>query len=345
MTPSIPEKLCRTLQNIKDAEGNLMYPLEKCVTLTPLIEEINHLKHERNAVILAHTYTTPEIIYGVADFVGDSYALSKDAMATDATTIVFAAVRFMAETAKILNPQKEVLLPASDPGCTLADGITAAEVRVLRQKFPDYTFVCYINTTAEVKALCDVCVTSGNIMTVIANMPDKKIFFLPDALMAHNLIIEMGRRKITKNIRYHSGTCSVHEEFTVDDVRRIKKEHPHIKITAHPECKPEVCQLADFIGSTAQMLDYMRIEPHKEFLMLTEEGLGNRLNVEFPQKHLVGPRKICRYMKSNTLENILRVLKNPRESDRIHVPQNIRISATRCLQAMFTYTEKTFTAS
>jgi len=340
MTHSTPEDLCRTLQNIREPDGRLIYPLEKCVRLMPLINEINRLKQEKNAVILAHTYTTPEIIYGVADFVGDSYALSKDALATHATTIVFAAVRFMAETAKILNPDKEVLLPATEPGCTLADCITAAEVRLLRQKHPDHTFVCYINTSAEVKAVCDICVTSGNIVTVIANMPDEKIFFLPDALMAHNLIRELEKRNMKKNILYHQGTCTVHEEFTVEDVRWIRKNHPQIKVAAHPECKPEVCQLADFIGSTAQMLDYMRTEPHREFLMLTEEGLGNRLTVEFPQKHLVGPRKICRYMKSNTLENILRVLRKPTDADRIYVSEQIREPALKCLQAMFAYTEK-----
>ncbi len=340
MAPITPENLYHRLQNIKAPDGGLMYPLPTCVRLTPLINEINRLKREQNAVILAHTYTTPEIIYGVADFVGDSYALSKDAMATDAPTIVFAAVRFMAETAKILNPDKQVLLPAVDGGCTLADGITAAEVRVLRQKHPDYTFVCYINTTAEVKAACDVCVTSGNIVTVIANMPDEKIFFLPDGLMAHNLIRELGKRNIKKDIRYHHGTCYAHEEFTVADVRRIKDKYPQIKVAAHPECKPEVCALADFIGSTAQILDYMRTEPHQEFLMLTEEGLGNRLSVEFPQKRLLGPRKICRYMKSNTLESILDVLKQPQPSHRIEVPEPIRVEALRCLKAMFAYTER-----
>ena len=334
-----PEQLCHKLQNIKTPNGNLVYPLEKCIGMVGMINEINRLKKEQQAVILAHTYTQPDIIYGVADFVGDSYALSKDATSTEARTIIFAAVRFMAETAKILNPHKEVLLPATDAGCTLADAVNAAQVRELRKKHPDFTFVCYVNTTAEVKAECDVCVTSGNITKVISRMPDQKIFFLPDAWMAHNLIYELHARKIKKDIRFFQGSCYVHEEFTVDQIRHIQKIHPQVKIAAHPECKPEVCNLADFIGSTAQILDYMRNEPHTEFVMLTEEGLGNRLSVEFPQKRLFGPRKICRYMKSNTLRDILRVLKNPTVQDRVVVEEQIRQRALKCLHSMFRYTE------
>ena len=173
------EELFEKLKNIKLGGTVCQYSFRKCQDLVPLVNEINRLKKEKNAVILAHSYVSPEIVYGVGDFVGDSYKLAKDAMTTTASTIVFAAVRFMGETAKILNPEKEVLIPSALDGCTLADAIDAATVRKLRKEFPDYTFICYVNTTAEVKAECDVCVTSANAYTIAQNIPNDKIYFLP----------------------------------------------------------------------------------------------------------------------------------------------------------------------
>src|SRR3989338_7062324 len=190
------EDLYEKLKNIKVGGTVCHYSLKKCEELTPIINEINELKEEKNAVILAHSYISPEIIYGVSDFVGDSYKLSSDAMTTKASTIVFTAVRFMGETAKILNPEKEVLIPAPLDGCTLADSINAAQVRDLRKQYPDHTFVCYINTTAEVKAECDVCVTSANVYNVVARIPNEKTYFLPDKFMGQNLINEMKARGI-----------------------------------------------------------------------------------------------------------------------------------------------------
>jgi len=333
------DQLFQTLSNIKDPNGHPLYSLEKCGQLTPLINEINKLKNECNAVILAHTYTVPEIIYGVADFVGDSYALSKNATETNAQTIVFAAVRFMGETAKVLNPNKEVLLPAQDGGCTLADCIDASKVKELRRQYPDFTFVCYINTTVAVKAECDVCVTSGNINKVISTIPQNKIFFLPDKFMAQNLIRDFKKKGVKKEIKYYSGSCYTHEEFTFQEVQRIRQQHPDIKIVAHPECKPEICNLADYIGSTAQILDFIINTTYTDFIMLTEEGLGKRINVEFPQKRLIGPEKICKYMKSNTLEDIKRVLTQPTEKNKIAIDEPIRQRAEKCIAAMFKYTE------
>lgn len=196
--PITPEELYQTLQNVKVGGTVCIYSRKKCEELVPLINEINTLKKEQNAVILAHSYVSPEIVYGVADFVGDSYALSKDAMSTPAKKIIFAAVRFMGDTAQILNPEKEVLIPGLLDGCTLADAINGEQVRQLRKEFPDYTFVCYINTTAEVKAECDVCVTSANVYDIVQRIPNDKIYFLPDKLMGQNLVNELQRRGVKK---------------------------------------------------------------------------------------------------------------------------------------------------
>jgi len=266
------DQLYQKLKNIKVGGTVCHYSLKKCEELVPIINEINELKEEKNAVILAHSYISPEIIYGVSDFVGDSYKLSKDAMATDAKTIVFVAVRFMGETAKILNPAKEVLIPASLDGCTLADSINAEQTRELRRQYPDHTFVCYINTTAEVKAECDVCVTSANVYTIVENIPNDKIYFLPDKLMGENLRNEMIRLGVKKDIQFYSGTCYVHEEYNIEQIHKIRLEYPNAKIVSHPECNAAVVDNSDFVGSTEQMLAYMRETESKKFLMLTECG-------------------------------------------------------------------------
>ncbi len=333
------EQLYATLKNIKVGGTVCHYSLKKCAEFVPIINEINELKQEQNAVILAHSYVSPEIVYGVADFVGDSYQLSKDAMTTDAQKIIFAAVRFMGETAQILNPEKEVLIPGLLDGCTLADSINAEEVKKLRAQFPNHTFVCYINTTAEVKAECDVCVTSANVYDIVQKIPNNQIYFLPDKLMGKNLVMEMHRRGVKKNIQYHEGTCYVHEEYEPSQIYEIRMEHPQVKVVSHPECRPEVCEASDFVGSTSQMLDYMLKTDAKDFLMLTECGLSARLQVEFPDKRLVGSCTLCRYMKSNSLLDILRVLKNPSDRDRVFLSEETRLKAHKCIEAMFHYTQ------
>ncbi len=332
-------QLFETLKNIKVGGTVCHYSLKKCEEFVPLINEINELKEEKKAVILAHSYVSPEIIYGVADFVGDSYALSKDAMSTDAKIIVFAAVRFMGETAQILNPHKEVLIPATDGGCTLADSINAAQVRALKKQFCGYTFVCYINTTAEVKAECDVCVTSANVYDIVCKIPNDKIYFLPDKLMGQNLKNEVARRGVNKDIQYYTGTCYVHEEYNAEQIYRVRLEYPNVKVVSHPECNPEIIQHSDFVGSTSQMLDYMLKSTDKEFLMLTECGLSSRLQVEMPHKKLVGSCTLCKFMRSNSLENILRVLKNPRAQDQVHIDTETLQRALQCVRAMFRYAD------
>ncbi len=331
-------RLYQRLKNIKIGGTVCQYSLKKCEELIVLINEINRLKQEKNAVILAHSYVSPEIIYGVSDFTGDSLFLSRKAMETEAEIIVFAAVRFMGETAKILNPDKEVLLPAISGGCSLADSITVDRVRALRQEFPGYTFVCYVNTSAAVKAECDVCVTSANVYEVVANIPNNRIYFLPDRYMGENLREEMNKRGIRKDIQFFNGCCHVHENFNAEMVFKVRTEYPEAKVLSHPECSSSVCRSSDFVGSTSQMLTYMRESMAEEFLMLTECGLAARIESEYPGKRIVGSCALCEYMKSNTLTDILRVLRNPEQQDRITVEESVRFKALKTVEAMFKYT-------
>jgi quinolinate synthase len=333
-------ELFEKLKDVRISGGACAYTPEKCEAMAPLVNAINALKKERNAVILAHSYVSPEIVYGVADFTGDSYALAKDATRTTADTIVFAAVRFMGETAKILNPSKRVLIPGTDTGCTLADAVTGDDVRRLRREFPGHTFVCYINTTADVKAECDVCVTSSNVYHIVETIPNDKIFFLPDKLMGKNLQDEMARRGVVKDIRIYDGTCYVHEEYDPEMIRFLRLKFPGVKVLSHPECSPGVVKASDYTGSTSQMLDYVEKSKDDRFVMLTECGLSSRLQVEFPHKKIVGSCTMCRYMKSNSLEGILRVLLKPRPADEVTLDEGVRLRAQRCIDAMFDYVER-----
>jgi quinolinate synthase len=335
------EQLQAKLANVKINGAACTYTLEKCASLVPLINAINEIKKQKNAVILAHSYVAPEIVYGVADFTGDSYGLSKDAMGTTAKTIVFAAVKFMGETAKILNPDKEVLIPGRDPGCTLADSVTGEDVKALRAKYPEHAFVCYINTTADVKAECDVCVTSSNVYDIVEAIPNDKIYFLPDKLMGRNIQDEMARRGVRKEILLWEGTCYVHEEYDPEMVTFLRMKFPGVEVVTHPECGSGVVKASDYVGSTSQMLKHVGQSPKKDFLVLTECGLVSRLQAEHPEKNFVGSCTMCRYMKSNTLQDILRVLIQPRPEDRIELEEGLRKRALACIEAMFRYTEGT----
>ena len=335
------ESLYNTLKDIKQGGADTcQFSYQKCAELVPLINEINELKQEKDAVILAHSYVSAEIIYGVSDYVGDSYKLSKNAMESKAKTIIFSAVRFMGETAQILNPDKNVLIPGVLDGCTLSDSINAEDVRQLRKQYPDYVFVCYINTTAEVKAECDVTVTSSNAYDIVEVIENDKIYFLPDKLMGQNIKNEMRRRNVKKDIQYFSGTCYVHEEYDLESVNAIKSEYPNVQVVSHPECSSDVCENSDYVGSTEQILSFMKESSSEEFLMLTECGLSARLQREFPNKKLVGSCTLCRYMKSNTLENIKRVLLHPIESDYVRLEEATREKALLCVNNMFHYVQK-----
>ncbi len=338
MSPMLTaDELYAKLKPIRVGAPMCEFTFERCESLLPVIGRIQELKREKNAVILAHNYVAPEILYGVADHTGDSYGLSKIAMQSDADIIVFAAVRFMAETAKILSPEKTVLQPNPDPGCTLADGITAGDVERLRREFPDHTFVCYINTTAEVKALCDVCVTSSNVYGIVERIENDKIYFLPDRLMGQNVVNHLKEKGVEKEIRIYDGTCYVHEEYQPENVDTVRKRFPGVEVLVHPECSPGVVGKADYVGSTSGMLDRVRQSDGDSFFLLTECGLTGILQSEYPEKQFVGTCTMCRYMKANSLQHILRVLENPQPADVVEFPEDVRLKAQRCIDRMFEY--------
>jgi quinolinate synthase len=240
------------------------WKLPDCQLIAPITLEINQLKKKQNAIILAHSYQTPDIMYGVADYIGDSYGLSKIASETNAQAIIFCSVEFMGETAKILNPNKKVLVP-SKAGCSLADSITAQDVRDLKTKHPGVPVICYVNTSAEVKAESDICCTSSNVYNIIRNLPQQEIIFIPDKLMAANLQKEFPLQEARgKRIITWTGTCIVHEQFTPSSVEVVRQQYPGVKVLAHPECTQEVASKADFVGSTSAMLEFIKEHKHEE---------------------------------------------------------------------------------
>jgi quinolinate synthase len=273
----------------------------------PLIAEINHLKREKDAVILAHNYMTPEIFHGVGDFVGDSLALAREAARTDAKVIVQAGVHFMAETSKILSPEKIVLIPDQRAGCSLAASITGADVRLLKQKYPGLPVVTYVNTSAEVKAESDICCTSGNAVRVVEAIAREfgtdTVIMIPDKYLARNVAAKTGVKVIT-----WEGACEVHERFTAQEIRDYRTAHPGIVVLAHPECPPEVVAEADFAGSTAAMIHYVGDHKPKRVVMITECSMSDNVAVEYPEVEFVRPCNLCPHMKRITLDGILHSL-------------------------------------
>jgi len=339
MTDPIEEEAVRLLRSLMHVEcsAGRKWNIETCREIAPLTLEINQLKQEKNAVILAHSYVEPEIVYGVGDFKGDSYFLADRARHAQADVIVFAGVVFMAETAKILSPEALVVVPDRGSGCSLADSITGADVRNMKAMYPDAAVVCYINSTAEVKAESDVCVTSGNVYDIVARLPQKRIIFVPDRLMADNIRKELKRRGIDKELISSDGTCIVHEEFTVEQIAEARKMFPGLRIVAHPECTQEVADKVDFLGSTGEMMKYVKNTEAPYFLMLTECGLVDRLAVEDPEKRFIGGCRLCPYMKLNTLEKIRDALKHPQPEQVITLEEDLSRRATRCIERMFEY--------
>jgi quinolinate synthase len=331
--------LYEKLKNIQVGNPICRFTEENCQRLLPTIRRIEELKQEKNAIILVHNYVAPEILYGVADHTGDSFGLSKIARESTADVIVFAAVRFMAETAKILNPDKVVLDPNPNGGCSLADGITANDVRRLKTEFPKHTFVCYINTTAGVKAECDVCVTSSNVYKIMERIENDKIFFLPDRLMGENVVKFLKAKGVHKQIEVYDGTCYVHEEYQPESVDQVRRNFPGTEVLVHPECQPAVVDKADYVGSTTGMLNHVRESKEDTFFLLTECGLTGILQSEFPEKKFVGSCTTCKYMKANSLEDILNVLENPRPENTIELASDVQQKALQCLDRMFEYAE------
>lgn len=333
------DRLLRALMHV-DCEPGRQWNLETCLAIAPLTLEINRLKREKNAVILAHSYVEPEIIYGVADFKGDSYHLSLQARDAHADIIVFAGVVFMAESAKILSPQATVVVPDRHAGCSLADSLTGAQLRELKALYPDAAVVCYINSTAEVKAESDVCVTSVNVYDIIAALPERRVLFVPDRLMGDNVRAELARRGIAKQVVTSDGTCIVHDAFDERAVADARARFPGLKVVAHPECQPEVAVAADFVGSTGEMMRYVKQTSAPYFLMLTECGLVGRLQVEDPEKRFIGGCRLCPYMKLNSLENVRAALLDPKPDQIVHLDEGVRVRALRSLERMFELTPK-----
>ncbi len=263
------------------------------------VDAILDLKKKHNAVILAHNYQTPEIFHGVADIVGDSLLLAREATKVDADVIVLAGVHFMAETAKLLNPQKTVLIPDTRAGCSLADSITAQDVRLMRERYPGAPVVAYVNTSTAVKAESDICCTSGNALAVVESLGADRVIMLPDEYLAQNI----AKQTQVKIIAW-KGHCEVHELFTAAEVRQLREDHPGITILAHPECPPEVVAEADFSGSTAAMSGFVQKERPPRVVLLTECSMSDNVAVLHPEVEFIRPCNLCPHMKRISLKNI-----------------------------------------
>ena len=294
---------------------------------SPIIEEIEALKRERNAVVLAHNYMTPDIFHGVADLTGDSLALARMAGDTDAEVIVMAGVHFMAETAKIVSPDKTVLIPDLRAGCSLADSITAADIALLREVYPDAAVVTYVNTSAEVKAASDITCTSGNALRVVESIDADEVIFLPDQYLGRWVAGQTDKRIIL-----WEGACEVHERFTGEELRTYRETAPGVQIIAHPECPPDVLAEADYVGSTAGMIDWVRDESPDKVVMVTECSMADNVAMESPETEFVRPCNLCPHMKRITLENIRDALSEMQFE--VTVPDDVIDGARRAVDRM-----------
>jgi len=324
--PPTADALEAMLAPLRDAA----YTPERCDELAAVIAEIETLKRERNAVILAHNYQRPEI-FQVADFVGDSLELARQATQVSADVIVFCGVHFMAETAKILNPTKRVILPDLRAGCSLADAVTGDELAdrkaELRKAYPDLAVVGYVNTTAEVKAECDACCTSSNAVAVVEAMPSEHILFVPDKNLAAYV-----QSQTKKLIIAWDGNCYVHHQITPQQITSVKTALPHVKVLAHPECRQDVLAVADAVLSTSGMVKYAKESPAYDFLIVTECGLSDRLVLEVPEKKFYKSCKLCQYMKMITLEGTRDALRDL--APEITLDEDVRVRAKRALDRM-----------
>lgn len=293
----------------------------------PWIAEIERLKRERNAVILAHNYQTPEIFYGIADITGDSLGLAREAAQTDAGVIVQCGVHFMAETSKILCPEKTVLIPDSDAGCSLAESITADDIRLLRERYPGVPVVTYVNTSAEVKAESDICCTSSNAVEVVESLNTDRVIFLPDQYLGKWVATQTD-----VDLILWQGSCEVHERFTGEELRRYREQHPGVHILAHPECPPEVLDEADFTGSTSGLIKHLSQTQARQVVMITECSMSDNVAVEFPDIDFVRPCNLCPHMKRITLPKVLASLRTL--STRVEVDPAVAQRARRAVERM-----------
>ena len=294
-----------------------------------LIEKIKKLKEEKNAIILAHSYQNIEVDE-VADFVGDSLYLSKQAEKTNASIIVFAGVYFMAQTAKIISPEKKVLLPNLNAGCLMADMINHEQIIKFKKKYPGIPVVCYINSTAEVKAECDICCTSSNALEIVKSLNTPQVLFVPDANLGKWIEKQLqGVEVITYN-----GNCPVHHNIKKEDIEHARKKYPHAKILIHPECKPEVSILGDFVGSTSGIIDFVKKSSDKQFVIVTEKGVSDRLKRDYPDREfiLIKDNMLCESMKLTTLEEIWHALEY--EVNEIKLDEDVRNLSYNCIDRM-----------
>lgn len=309
------------------AKVRRLIPALEWAVHAPLIARIDRLKRQRNAVILAHNYQTPEIFHGVADITGDSLALARRAAACDAEVIVMCGVHFMAETAKVLNPHRTVLIPDLEAGCSLADSITAADVRALRKRYPGVPVVTYVNTSADVKAEVDICCTSANAVEVVESLGSDRVLFLPDEYLgqwvAANTDVE---------VILWTGHCEVHERFTAGEVRTMRAAHPGLKVIAHPECDLPVLAEADMVGSTAGMIRWIGEQRPERVLMVTECSMSDNVAAEFPAIEFVRPCNLCPHMKRITLAGIADALEHDRY--RVEVAEDVAGRARRAVERM-----------
>lgn len=333
------KQLHKKLHNVVP-EAELLYKAELAV-------EINQLKAEKNAVILGHNYMEPALFHSVPDITGDSLGLSREAAKTDKDIIVFCGVEFMAETAKILSPDKTVLIPSQKAGCSLAESITAEDVRNLKAKYPGVPVVTYVNTYADVKAETDICCTSSNAKAVVESLDSDHVIFLPDEYLASNVAKETGKSIIfpTKTpkasngngLQYDiigwNGRCEVHEQFTVQDIENVRKQFPHVVVLAHPECSPEVVEASDFSGSTSAMINYVQDVQAEQYLLLTECSMGDNIAAENPEKEMVRLCSIrCPHMNQITLEMTRDALKY--NQYQVSIPEDIRLKAKKSVDRM-----------
>ena len=294
-TPAVAAATAVLYEKVRAVIPEIEWPIH-----APLIAAINELKVEKNAVILAHNYQTPEIFHGVADLSGDSLALARLAAKTDADIIVLCGVHFMAETAKLLNPEKTVLIPDLEAGCSLASSITGADVRLLKERYPGVPVVTYVNTSADVKAESDICCTSANAVEVVESLGVDRVIFLPDEYLGRHVATQTDVEVIL-----WKGHCEVHERFSGEEIRAFRANYPGITVLAHPECPPDVLGEADFVGSTSGMIDYVGDSRPRRVLMVTECSMSDNVAVEYPDLEFIRPCNLCPHMKKISLSNIL----------------------------------------
>lgn len=323
-TPEIEAQTRPIFERVAHVIPRVEWPIH-----APYVAEINRLKRERNAVILAHNYQVPEIFHTVADIVGDSLGLAMEAARTDADVIVLCGVHFMAETAKLVNPEKTVLVPDLRAGCSLAESITAADVRLLRERYPGVPVVTYVNTSAEVKAESDVCVTSGNALKIVNALGAPRVIFLPDEYLAKYVASQTDVEIVA-----WKGHCEVHERFTGKQLRAYREDDPSLIILAHPECPPDVLAEADYVGSTQGMVTYVDRQRPSRVVMITECSMASNVSANFPDVEFVRPCNLCPHMKRNTLPKVLHSLQTMQYEVTVdpQVAQRARAAVERMLQ-------------